>query len=371
MKFELLKVDSATGARRGRLHTRHGTAETPAFMPCGTQGAVRTLTPDELKGLGFEVILANTYHLSLRPGDTLIRDLGGLHRFMAWDGTILTDSGGFQVFSLAPIRQVDDDGVTFRSHLDGSLHRLTPESVMETQRHLGVDIAMALDECIANPAPREAAAAALERTLRWAARCRQAHPGDEPALFGIQQGGTFPDLRARAAEELQRIGFEGYALGGLSVGEDKEMMRAVVAASAPLLPPDRLRYLMGVGTPGDIVEAVARGIDLFDCVLPTRNARTGTLFTRQGTINIKATRYARDEGPLDPSCPCYTCRHFSRAYLRHLYRAREILGARLNTLHNLHVYATLMAEIRTALEAGRFAEVRAAWGSTTTHPYGR
>jgi queuine tRNA-ribosyltransferase len=310
---------------------------------------------------GIEMILCNTYHLYLRPGHELIRELGGLHRFMGWDGPILTDSGGYQVFSLAKLREVRDEGVVFQSHLDGTRHVLTPEKVIEIQLALGADIIMPLDECVRYPASAEYARDALDRTHRWAARCREAHPGEAPALFGIVQGSLFPDLREASARELTRIGFSGYAVGGLSVGESPGQMLAMLAHTTAFLPADKPRYLMGVGTPADIVQAVARGVDMFDCVMPTRHARTGSLFTGNGHINIKAAAYARDDGPVDPACGCYTCRYFSRAYLRHLFVAGEILGIRLNAIHNVHVYADLMRRVRSAIETGRFADFAAAF----------
>lgn len=358
MTFELLKIDAATGARRGRLRTPHGTVETPAFMPCGTGGAVKALTPHELETEGVQMALCNTYHLYLRPGHRLIEELGGLHRFMAWSGSILTDSGGFQVYSLAPLRQISEEGVSFRSHLDGSLHFLSPELAIEVQKSLGADIIMPLDECAPYPATTDYLQRSLGLTLKWAERSRVAHPNGQPALFGILQGGTDKALRDRAATALQKIGFDGYALGGLAVGEPKALMYETVAHTTPLLPVDRPRYLMGVGTPEDLVESVMRGVDMFDCVMPTRHGRTGSLFTSQGRINIKGATHASDERPLDPACDCYTCRHFSRAYLRHLFMAGEILGLRLNTLHNLHFYLTLMQQIRQAIEDGSLTAFR-------------
>jgi queuine tRNA-ribosyltransferase len=360
MTFMVLKTDPETTARRGRITTRHGTVETPVFMPCGTQATVKALTPDELMGMGAELVLCNTYHLYLRPGHRLIEELGGLHRFMAWPRTILTDSGGYQVYSLSSLRRVSDDGVTFRSHLDGSSHFLSPELTIEIQKALGADIIMPLDECAPHPSTDGYLHRSVEMTLRWAERSRAAHTDGQPALFGIVQGGIDKDLRARAAERLQEIGFDGYALGGLSVGEPRQAMYEVVGHTTPLLPADRPRYLMGVGTPEDLVEAVARGIDMLDCVMPTRHGRTGSLFTSEGRMNIKGAQYARDEQPPDPACECYTCRHFSRAYLRHLFVADEMLGLRLNTLHNLHFYFTLMRRIRHAIEHGTFADLRAA-----------
>lgn len=358
MTFELLKTDIATGARRGRLTTPHGTVETPVFMPCGTGGAVKALTPHELEIEGVQLALCNTYHLYLRPGHQLIEKLGGLHRFMAWSGSILTDSGGFQVYSLAQLRQISEDGVSFRSHLDGSLHVLSPELAIHVQQSLGADIIMPLDECAPYPSTTDYLQRALELTLRWAERSRTAHPDGQPALFGILQGGTDKTLREQAATALQKIGFDGYALGGLAVGEPKAVMYDTVAHVTPLLPADRPRYLMGVGTPEDLVECVVRGVDMFDCVMPTRHGRTGSLFTGQGRINIKGAAYASDERPPDPDCDCYTCRHFSRAYLRHLFMAGEILGLRLNTLHNLHFYVTLMRQIRQAIEDGSLTAFR-------------
>jgi queuine tRNA-ribosyltransferase len=361
MEFRLLATDRTTGARRGRLTTRQGTVETPVFMPCGTQATVKTLDPRDLHEEGWELILCNTYHLSLRPGHEVIKGLGGLHRFMGWDRAILTDSGGYQVLSLSALRTITEEGVAFQSHLDGSRHFLSPEKAMEVQLALGADILMALDECPPRSAEYDYHQSSMERTIRWAERCRAAHPGDEPPLFGIVQGGTYLNLRSCSAEATRRIHFTGYALGGLGIGEGSARMYAVVAHTTALLPGDAPRYLMGVGTPQDIVQAVARGVDMFDCVLPTRNARNGTLFTGTGRINIKGAAHARDERPLDPDCACYTCRHFSRAYLRHLYVADEILGLRLNTIHNLHYYAELMRQARQAIEAGTFA----AWKATS------
>ena len=353
MKFELLATDA--DARRGRLLTGHGTVETPVFMPCGTQASVKALDPRDLDGEACELLLCNAYHLLLRPGVETIRGLRGLHRFMGWDRGILTDSGGYQVLSLTPLRRIDEQGVRFQSHLDGSQRSLTPESAVEIQVALGVDIAMALDECPPIGADRDYHRASLERTARWAQRCRAAHPSEEPALFGIVQGGAHPDLRERSATLTSQVGFSGYAIGGLGIGEAPETRLQVLAHTAACLPPAAPRYLMGIGTPVDILEGIARGVDMFDCVLPTRNARTGTLFTASGRLNIKGAAYARDEGPVDPDCGCYTCRHFSRAYLRHLYVANEILGLRLNTIHNLHYYLELMREAREAIQAGRFA----------------
>jgi len=354
------------GARRGILRTAHGEIETPVFMPVGTQGAVKALTAAHIEEVGATIILGNTYHLMLRPGDELIARRGGLHRFMGWTKPILTDSGGYQVFSLAERRKVRENGVEFRSHLDGSKHVLTPERAVEIQANLGSDIAMVLDECPALPSTPEIIDKSLEMTARWAARCRERFSeirknGPDPltqAQFGIVQGGTYPELRAKSAQLTVSIGFDGYAIGGLSVGEPNQTMYDVVAATTPLLPAGQARYLMGVGTPLDIVECVARGIDMFDCVMPTRNARNGQLFTSQGPLNIKNVQYAEDDGPVDPACSCYTCRSFSRAYLRHLYATGEMTGATLNTLHNLSFYLDTMRRIREAISFGRFEDFR-------------
>jgi queuine tRNA-ribosyltransferase len=372
--FELVAGDG--GARRGRLHTAHGAVDTPAFMPVGTLGAVKSLTPADLREVGAAIVLANTYHLFLRPGHALIAELGGLHRFMAWDGPLLTDSGGYQVWSLAALRSIHEEGVRFRSHLDGgAAHLLTPELVVEVQQALGTDILHPLDECLPHPAPREAAEAALRRTLRWARRSHAAHvAGRRPgqAAFGIVQGGMFRDLRRTAAEETAALGWDGHALGGFAVGEPRGLMRELVALTAEALPAGRPRYLMGVGRPGDMVDAVAAGIDLFDCVLPTRHARTGQAFTRPGLVTIRHAAHARAPEPLDASCPCYTCRHFSRAYLRHLFLARELAVYRLLTLHNLTYYLGLMADVRAAILAGTFAALRRtvleAYGSDAAEP---
>jgi len=354
MQFELLTTDKTTEARLGRLTTPHGMVDTPVFMPCGTQATVKTLDPRDLHEERCELILCNTYHLYLRPGHEVVKALGGLHRFMGWNRAVLTDSGGYQVLSLSALRNITEDGVTFQSHLDGSRHFLSPEKAIEIQFALGADILMALDECPPHSAEYAYHQASMERTVRWARRCRAAHPGEEPALFGIVQGGTDLDLRSRSAEATRQIGFSGYALGGLGVGEGPAQMYAVVGHTAALLPAKAPRYLMGVGTPQDLLEGIARGVDMFDCVLPTRNARNGGLFTSTGRLNIKAAAYTRDERPVDPACACYTCRHFSRAYLRHLYVSDEILGLRLNTIHNLHYYADLMRQARQAIEAGTF-----------------
>jgi len=356
-------VRSADGnARLGELHTAHGVVQTPAFMPVGTQGAVKAVRQRELEEAGAEIILANTYHLLVRPGDELIARRGGLHRFIGWNRPILTDSGGFQVYSLAQRRAISEEGADFQSHLDGTRYLLTPERATDIQARLGSDIAMTLDECVAFPAAREEAAEAMTRSVRWAERCRRrflelqagaikdvAVSNSGQAQFGIVQGGVFHDLRDASADATVRVGFEGYAIGGLSVGEPADRMYALAAETARRLPHDRPRYLMGVGTPEDLVECVGRGIDMFDCVLPTRNARNGQLFTSQGRINIKNARYAEDDGPLDPECGCYTCRHHSRAYLRHLHMAGEMSSGALNTLHNLSFYLDSMRRIRDAI----------------------
>ncbi|MGH9750158.1 MAG: tRNA guanosine(34) transglycosylase Tgt [Candidatus Polarisedimenticolia bacterium] len=366
--FEIQGRDPGTAARRGRVRTPHGTVETPAFMPVGTAGSVKAMTPEEVAALGYGIVLGNTYHLALRPGEETIRRLGGLHRFMGWEGSILTDSGGFQVLSLADLRRIGDDGVVFRSHLDGSLLEMTPERSMAIQEALGGDIAMAFDDCPPLPSDRGRIEDAVRRTEAWAHRSRQAFPDDGRALFGIVQGGDDPELRARSAAGILGIGFDGYAIGGVSVGESPERSRAVVGLTAPLLPADRPRYLMGMGTPDDLVEMVALGCDLFDCVLPTRNARNGSLFTGGGRIQIKRAEFRDDPRPIDPECACPVCRRHSRAYLRHLYLAGEILSMRLNTLHNLHHYAVLMASIRDAIAAGRYAEFLADWRRRVAAP---
>jgi len=358
MSFTVLYREGETRARCGRLETPHGSIQTPVFMPVGTAGTVKTLSPEELKRLEVEIILSNAYHLYLRPGHQLIAELGGLHRFISWDRPILTDSGGYQVFSLAELCKVTEEGATFQSHLDGSLHFFSPEFVIEIQEALGADIIMALDECLPYPSSREATRDALDRTMQWARRSKQAHQRRDQILFGIVQGGFYPELRREATLRLLEVGFEGYALGGLSVGETPSMMREVVDQVVPLLPEDRPRYLMGVGMPEDLLECVMRGIDMFDCVIPTRHARTGWLFTTFGRVVIKNAQYARDESPIDPACDCTTCRHFSRAYLRHLFMAQETLALRLNTIHNLHYYLRLMEQIRQAIREGRLAQYR-------------
>lgn len=353
--FSVIQKDPDTQARLGSMSTTHGSVRTPAFMPVATQGTVKATTPRELHEIGAEIILANAYHLYLRPGVELVEQAGGLHRFMGWDGPILTDSGGYQVFSLKDLCRVSEEGVRFRSHLDGSTHFLTPEAVVRTQERLGVDIAMVLDECVPGTASYHEAARANALTTRWAERALAAKTCGEQALFGIVQGGTFPDLREQSAHALVGLDFPGYAVGGLSVGEDPGLTQQLAAYTVQFLPETRPRYLMGVGMPEQLVRYVALGFDLFDCVLPTRNARNGTLFTRTGKLNIRRAAYANDLRPVEEDCGCYTCRHFSRAYLRHLAVAGEILSARLNTLHNLYFYQHLMRSMREALATGRFA----------------
>ncbi len=353
MEFSLLKTSGA--ARRGQLALAHGTVETPAFMPVGTYGTVKAMSPVELKEIGAQVVLGNTFHLWLRPGTEVIAAHGGLHRFMGWDGPILTDSGGFQVFSLGELRKITEDGVAFQSPVNGDKCFLSPEESMRIQRVLNSDIVMVFDECTPYPASEREAADSMRLSLRWAERSKRAHEGNPNALFGIVQGGMHEHLRDESLRELERISFDGYAIGGLSVGEPKEDMLRILQHTAPQLPQGKPRYLMGVGTPEDIVAAVAQGIDMFDCVMPTRNARNGMLFTRLGDIKIKNAQYRMDMRPLDERCACYTCRNFTRAYLHHLHRIGEILGARLNTIHNLHYYQQLMSEIRAAIEADAFA----------------
>ncbi|MDA8161720.1 MAG: tRNA guanosine(34) transglycosylase Tgt [Desulfobacteraceae bacterium] len=350
--FEELFMDPSGLARLGRLHTCHGAIDTPCFMPVGTQAAVKALSPEDLKECGAQIILGNTYHLYLRPGHRLIEELGGLHSFMSWDRPILTDSGGFQVFSLAGFRKIEEEGAVFRSHIDGSYRRLTPELAIEIQEALGSDIMMCLDTCIPYPVDEKDAAEATALTSRWAARCKAAKRRKELHLFGIIQGGMSRQLRQKSAEDLIEIGFNGYALGGLSVGEPKEMLFEMVETTRPLIPKRHPVYLMGVGAPEDLVECVSRGIDMFDCVMPTRNARNGMLFTSSGRIVIKNACFQRDPGPIDPCCGCYACRNYSRAYLRHLFMAKELLAYRLLSIHNIHYYLSLMKEIRGAIKKG-------------------
>jgi queuine tRNA-ribosyltransferase len=357
--FQLLKAPQGpAGPRLGEMRTARGVVATPVFMPVATYGAVKTLTPEEVRDLGAAIILSNVYHLYLRPGVELIAGLGGLHRFMNWQGPILTDSGGYQVFSLAPFRTITEEGVQFRSHLNGDLHSLSPEQVVALQEALGVDIMMCLDVCPPHPAPEAEVRRATDLTFSWATRSLRAWRRQGGALFAIVQGGMHPKWRAEQAQALRELDFPGYALGGLSVGEDRDTRLAMIEAATPHLPEDKPRYLMGVGTPEDLVEAVARGVDMFDCVLPTRNARNGMAFTPEGRVVIRHAACARDPAPLSPACGCYTCRHYSRAYLRHLFLAREMLASRLLTLHNLYYYFDLMAKMREALAAGRFAAFR-------------
>jgi len=357
VSFDVAQSDRTSAARTGVLHTPHGDIPTPVFAPVGTQATVKTLTPDELHDLDATLILANTYHLYLRPGAEVIAKLGGLHAFMGWPGPILTDSGGFQVFSLESLRRVSDDGVVFRSHIDGSEHVFSPEKAISIQEQLGADIIMTLDEC-PDPLDRDYNRVALDRTHRWAERCLKAHRRSDQALFGILQGGVFPDLRRESARFLTALGFDGYALGGLSVGEPKAKTWEMLDVTVPLLPLDRPRYLMGVGSPEDLFEGVERGIDVFDCVLPTRLARNGAVFTSQGRINLRKAQFAEDPAPIEEGCTCYTCQRFTRAYLRHLYKAGEILGLRLNTLHNLHFLLDLMRRIRAAILDGSLGQLK-------------
>jgi len=353
-RFEIVARCRETEARAGILYTPHGPIPTPAFVPVGSQATVKTLSPRELKELGVVILQANTYHLYLRPGAEVIAEMGGLHHFMAWDGPILTDSGGFQVFSLEHLRSLTDEGVTFRSHIDGSTHLFTPERVIEIQERLGGDIIMPLDVCTPYPSDHAHNAEALRRTHLWAERCRRAQTRKDQALFGIVQGSTFPDLRRESVEFLTALDFPGYAIGGLSVGEPKGVMQEMLELITPLLPGDKPRHLLGVGSPEDLFQCAAVGMDSFDCVLPTRVARNGAFFTRQGRLNIRNSRFARDPGPIEPGCECYTCRNFSRAYLRHLVISEEILGLRLATLHNLHFFLRLVEEIRASIIAGTF-----------------
>jgi queuine tRNA-ribosyltransferase len=354
MRFEVMAT--AGKARLGRLALAHGAIDTPAFMPVGTYGAVKAMSPEELRGIGAQIVLSNTFHLWLRPGLEVIGAHGGLHRFMGWDGPILTDSGGYQVFSLGALRRISEEGVQFQSPVNGDRCFLSPEEAMRIQRVLDSDVAMVFDECTPYPADEDQAAASMRLSLRWARRSRAAHDGNRNALFGIVQGSIYERLRDESLEGLLQIGFDGYAIGGLAVGEPKADMRRILSHTAAALPGDRPRYLMGVGTPADIVEAVAAGIDLFDCVLPTRNARNGWLFTSEGTVKLRNSQYRTDLRPADPACPCYTCSHFTRAYLHHLQRVNEILGARLNTIHNLHYYQALMRNLRAAILTGRMPQ---------------
>ena len=356
--FSVIHRDASCNARLGSLETPHGIIETPIFMPVGTNATVKAMTPENLQAVNAQIILANTYHLYLRPGHRLVEQMGGLHRFMNWDRPILTDSGGFQVFSLGELRKISEVGVKFQSHIDGSYHMLTPELAVQVQEALGADIIMCFDECPPATAEYDYVSRSLELTARWARRCKDAHHRQGQQLFGIIQGGMHYDLRARSIDDICSIGFDGYALGGLSVGEEKEQMYGVMECCSPLLPQDSPRYIMGIGAPEDLIEAIWHGYDMFDCVMPTRNARNGMLFTSQGRINIKAKVYEEDDGPLDPACSCMVCKKYSRAYLRHLYRCGEILASQLNTFHNLHYYLDLMRQARQAIKDNQFAQFR-------------
>ena len=357
--YELIKKDSRTKARRGRVNTPHGPIETPVFMPVGTAGTVKAMKPEEVRDMGAQIILGNTYHLYLRPGHEVVKAAGGLHKFMNWERAILTDSGGFQVFSLGAMRKISEEGVEFRSHIDGSKHMLSPEKSMEIQNALESDIMMAFDECAPYPADRNYVKNSLERTTRWLKRCKEYHKNTEQqSLFGIMQGGMYKDLRKQSAEEIVELDLPGYAIGGLSVGEPKEIMYEVMDDCVDYLPADKPRYLMGVGSPDCLFEGVERGIDMFDCVLPTRIARHGMAMTSQGRVNVKNAKYERDFTPLDPNCDCYTCRNYSKAYLRHLFKSDEILSSMLMTTHNLHFLVNTMAGIRKAIEEDRFLEYK-------------
>lgn len=359
IRYELIKKDEKTGARLGKLHTPHGTIDTPVFMPVGTQATVKAMTPDELKSIGAQIILSNTYHLYLRPGEKLIEKAGGLHSFMNWDRAILTDSGGFQVFSLSDLRDIKEEGVTFKSHIDGSKHFISPEKAIEIQNSLGADIIMAFDECPPYPADYDYTKKSLYMTIRWAERCKKAHNNTKKqALFGIIQGGMFKDLRQEAVREMIKLDFPGYSIGGLSIGEPKPIMYDVLDWTTPLMPENKPRYLMGVGSPDCLIEGVIRGIDMFDCVLQTRIARNGTVFTSKGKLVVRNAEYAEDFRPLDEECDCYTCQNYSRAYIRHLLKAQEILGARLTTIHNLRFTIRFMEKIREAIMQDSLLEFR-------------
>lgn len=358
MKFSVGQTDQRTAARLGTLSTAHGQIETPAFMPVGTLGPVKGLEPQDLERLGFRLMLNNAYHLYLRPGHKVVAEMGGLHRFTGWPGAILTDSGGFQIFSLAKLCKITDDGVSFQSHLDGSTHFITPETAIEIEEALGADIIMAFDQCVALPAERDVVRDAVRRTTLWAERCQAGRRRTDQALFGIVQGGLDGELRTASARELVRLGFDGYAVGGLSVGESKAEMYAMLDVTVPELPAAKPRYLMGVGMPENLIEGVARGIDLFDCVVPSRHGRTGWLFTSFGRVVIKQARYLRDEQPIDPGCGCPVCARYSRAYLHHLYNVKEMLASRLNTIHNLWYFADFMRRMREAIAQGTFVEFR-------------
>ncbi|AIS52308.1 queuine tRNA-ribosyltransferase Tgt [Thermoanaerobacter kivui] len=359
IKYQLIKKDSRTKARLGILQTSHGIIETPVFMPVGTQATVKTMTPEELKEIGATIILSNTYHLYLRPGHKLIEKAGGIHKFMNWDRAILTDSGGFQVFSLSSLREITEEGVEFRSHIDGSKHFFTPEKVIEIQNALGADIIMSFDECAPYPADYGYVKNSMELTIKWAERGKKAHKNtDKQALFGIVQGGTYEDLRKECANRLVEMDFPGYSIGGLSVGEPKNLMYDILDLTTDYLPEDKPRYLMGVGSPDDLIEGVIRGVDMFDCVLPTRIARNGTVFTSKGKLVVRNAAYAEDFSPLDDECECYTCKNYSRAYIRHLFKANEILAARLATIHNLYFLVKLMERIREAIRQDRLLEFK-------------
>ena len=360
IRYELLKKDKKTGARRGRIYTPHGIIETPVFMPVGTQATVKSMTPEELKEeVKAQIILSNTYHLYLRPGQEIVKEAGGLHNFMKWDRPILTDCGGFQVFSLSELRTISEEGVEFRSHLDGSKHMFTPEKVMQIEEDLGADIIMSFDECCPYPSTYEYTKNSMERTTRWAVRCKEAHKNvEQQGLFGIIQGGFFKDLRKQSAEDLIKLDFPGYAIGGISVGEPKGEFLDILRYTTPLMPQNKPRYLMGVGTPDYLIEAALAGIDMCDCVLPTRIARNGTAMTWNGKVVIRNATYEKDFTPLDPECDCYTCKNYTRAYIRHLLKAKEMLGMRLCVLHNLYFYNTMMTEIREAIENHCYAEYK-------------
>lgn len=361
MNFRILKKDGL--ARTGVIETERGIIHTPAFMPVGTNGTVKAMTPDEVRQIGYEIVLSNTYHLYLRPGHEIIKKVGGLHRFINWYGPILTDSGGFQIYSLASLRKITEDGVEFRSHIDGSLHFISPERAIEIQIALGSDIVMVLDECVQYPQEKQYVEKSVKLTTLWAKRCKdyfEKHKSNQ-AIFGIIQGGVFSDLRIKSLQDILEIGFDGYACGGLSVGEPKEDMYRVVREIVPIMPEDKPRYLMGVGDLIDVVWAVEHGVDMFDCVIPTRNARNGTLFTSQGRISIKRSEFKDDSSPLDPLCDCYTCRNYTRAFLRHLYMCREILSMRLNTIHNLYFYCRFFEKMRKAINEGRFQQFKTEW----------
>ena len=356
--YELLHVDKNSGARRGVVHTPHGDIQTPVFMPVGTQATVKSMTPEELKEIGAQIILSNTYHLYLRPGQDIVKEAGGLHKFMNWDRPILTDCGGFQVFSLAALRTITEDGVEFRSHLDGSKHFFSPESVIKTEEDLGADIIMSFDECVEYSASYEYTKQSMERTTRWAKRCKAAQKRDDQAIFGIIQGGFYEDLRKQSAEDLIALDFPGYAIGGISVGEPKEEFLKMLYFTAPLMPENKPRYLMGVGTPDYLIESALAGIDMCDCVLPTRIARNGTAMTWNGKVVVRNATYERDWGPLDPECDCYTCKNYTRAYIRHLIKTNEILGVRLLSIHNINFLTKLMEKVRIEIEHDNLLEFK-------------